>query len=171
MKKLLNYSLIFSLIFVTSCGSSESEKKTENSTAEKTNTAVEESSEKYWNEFTIGAVGNTMAEMKFDVENITVDEGSWVRITLVNEGIDIAMQHNIVFVKYGTRKEIATQAIDAGPDMKYVPNNDNVIASSDLAMPGETVVLEFKAPPKGNYEYICTYPGHSEIMRGYLIVK
>ncbi len=171
MKKLLNYSLIFSLIFVTSCGSSESEKKTENSTAEKTNTAVEESSEKYWNEFTIGAVGNTMAEMKFDVENITVDEGSWVRITLVNEGIDIAMQHNIVFVKYGTRKEIATQAIDAGPDMKYVPNNDNVIASSDLAMPGETVVLEFKAPPKGNYEYVCTYPGHSEIMRGYLIVK
>ena len=171
MKKLLNYSLIFSLIFVTSCGSSESEKKTENSTAEQTNTAVEENSEKYWNEFTIGAVGNTMAEMKFDVENITVDEGSWIRITLVNEGIDIAMQHNIVFIKYGTRKEIATQAIDAGPDMKYVPNNDNVVAASDLAMPGETVVLEFKAPPKGNYEYVCTYPGHSEIMRGYLIVK
>ena len=171
MKKLLNYSLIFSLIFVTSCGSSESEKKTENSTAEQTNTAVEENSEKYWNEFTIGAVGNTMAEMKFDVENITVDEGSWIRITLVNEGIDIAMQHNIVFIKYGTRKEIATQAIDAGPDMKYIPNNDNVVAASDLAMPGETVVLEFKAPPKGNYEYVCTYPGHSEIMRGYLIVK
>jgi len=171
MKKLLIYSLIFSLIFVTSCGSSESEKKTENSTAEQTNTSVEENSEKYWNEFTIGAVGNTMAEMKFDVENITVDEGSWIRITLVNEGIDIAMQHNIVFIKYGTRKEIATQAIDAGPDMKYVPNNDNVVAASDLAMPGETVVLEFKAPPKGNYEYVCTYPGHSEIMRGYLIVK
>ena len=171
MKKLLNYSLIFSLIFVTSCGSSESEKKNENSSAEQTNTAIEENSEKYWNEFTIGAVGNTMAEMKFDVENITVDEGSWIRITLVNEGIDIAMQHNIVFIKYGARKEIATQAIDAGPDMKYVPNNDNVIASSDLAMPGETVVLEFKAPPKGNYEYVCTYPGHSEIMRGYLIVK
>ena len=109
--------------------------------------------------------------MKFDVENITVDEGSWIRITLVNEGIDIAMQHNIVFIKYGTRKEIATQAIDAGPDMKYVPNNDNVVAASDLAMPGETVVLEFKAPAKGNYEYLCTYPGHSEIMRGYLIVK
>ena len=86
MKKLLNYSLVFSLIFVTSCGSSESEKKTENSTAEQTNTAVEENSEKYWNEFTIGAVHNTMAEMKFDVENITVDEGSWIRITLVNEG-------------------------------------------------------------------------------------
>jgi len=68
-------------------------------------------------------------------------------------------------------EEIAMKAIDAGPNMKYVPNNDNVIAASDLAMPGETVVLEFKAPDKGNYEYLCTYPGHSEIMRGYLIVK
>ena len=132
---------------------------------------VEETTEKYWNEFTIGAIGNTMSEMKFDIENITVDEGSWIRITLVNEGVDIAMQHNIVFIKYGTRKEIAMKAIDAGPNMKYVPNNDNVIAASDLAMPGETVVLEFKAPAKGNYEYLCTYPGHSEIMRGYLIVK
>ena len=63
------------------------------------------------------------------------------------------------------------QAIEAGSDMKYVPNNDNVIASSDLAMPGETVMLEFKAPSKGNYEFLCTYPGHSEMMRGYFFVK
>jgi len=47
----------------------------------------------------------------------------------------------------------------------------DVIAASDLAMPGETVVLEFKAPSKGNYEYLCTYPGHGEIMRGYFFVK
>ena len=171
MKKLLNYSLLLFLVFITSCGSTESEKKVEEATVKSTDNVVEESSEKYWNEFTIGAIGNTMSEMKFDIENITVDEGSWIRITLVNEGIDIAMQHNIVFIKYGTRKDIAMQAIDAGPSMKYVPDNDNVIAASDLAMPGETVVLEFKAPAKGNYEYLCTYPGHSEIMRGYLIVK
>ena len=24
---------------------------------------------------------------------------------------------------------------------------------------------------KGNYEYLCTYPGHAEIMRGYFFVK
>ena len=114
---------------------------------------------------------NTMAEMKFDIGNITVDEGSWVRVTLINEGVDIAMQHNIVFINYGTRKEIASQAITAGSNMKYVPKNENVIAASDLAMPGETVVLEFEAPSKGNYEYLCTYPGHGEIMRGYFFVK
>tara|TARA_B110000211_G_scaffold65591_1_gene75565 strand:- start:1214 stop:1396 length:183 start_codon:yes stop_codon:yes gene_type:complete len=26
-------------------------------------------------------------------------------------------------------------------------------------------------PKKGNYEYLCTYPGHAEIMRGYFFVK
>ena len=127
--------------------------------------------EKKWEKFTIRGVGNTMMEMKYDIESVVVKEGSWVRINLINEGIDIAMQHNIVFIKYGTRKEIAKQAIEAGADMKYIPNNENVIASSELAMPGDTVVLEFKAPDKGNYEYLCTYPGHAEIMRGYFFVK
>tara|TARA_B100001758_G_C18236027_1_gene517952 strand:+ start:29 stop:529 length:501 start_codon:yes stop_codon:yes gene_type:complete len=157
--------LLFSLI-IFSCGG---EKTTNESVAEVTKQEVDQ--EKKWETFTIRGVGNTMMEMKYDIESIVVKEGSWVRITLINEGIDIAMQHNIVFIKYGTRKEIAMQAIEAGRDMKYVPKNSNVIASSDLAMPGDTVVLEFKAPNKGNYEYLCTYPGHAEIMRGYFFVK
>ena len=170
MKKITNYLIISIMILITSCGGSDSEKTTPNSNEDPI-LVKKEKSEKVWNDFTVRGVGNTMAEMKFDFGNITVDEGSWVRITLINEGIDIAMQHNIVFINYGTRKEIASQAISAGSSMKYVPKNDNVIAASDLAMPGETVVLEFEAPSKGNYEYLCTYPGHGEIMRGYFFVK
>lgn len=170
MKKITNYLIISIMILITSCGGSDSEITTPNSNEDPI-LVKKEKSEKVWNDFTVRGVGNTMAEMKFDIGNITVDEGSWVRITLINEGIDIAMQHNIVFINYGTRKEIASQAISAGSSMKYVPKNDNVIAASDLAMPGETVVLEFEAPSKGNYEYLCTYPGHSEIMRGYFFVK
>ena len=165
MKKI---SLILSISIFISCGSSN--KNDKNITNENTNVELVES-EKKWEEFTIGAIGNTMAEMKYDVQNITVKNGSWVRINLVNEGIDAAMLHNIVFVNYGTRKEVAQEAIKAGSSKKYVPDNANVIAFSDLAQPGETVVLEFKAPKKGNYEFICTYPGHSEIMRGYFFVK
>ena len=157
--------LLFSLIMF-SCGGEKTIKESVDQVS------IEEADkEKIWETFTIRGVGNTMMEMKYDIESIVVKEGSWVRITLINEGIDIAMQHNIVFIKYGTRKDIAMQAIESGRDMKYVPNNNNVIASSDLAMPGDTVVLEFKAPDKGNYEYLCTYPGHAEIMRGYFFVK
>lgn len=170
MKNFVNYLIISILIILTSCSGSDS-KETTTKNIENPISANEEATEKVWTDITVRGVGNTMAEMKFDIGNITVEEGSWVRITLVNEGVDNAMQHNIVFIKYGTRKEIASQAIAAGSSMKFVPNNVDVIAASDLAMPGETVVLEFKAPSKGNYEYLCTYPGHGEIMRGYFFVK
>ena len=166
MKKI---ALILSVTILISCGSSEN-KSTEAKTND-INTKVSVENEKNWEEFTVGAVGNTMSEMKFDKKNITVQAGSWVRINLVNEGVDPAMLHNIVFVKYGTRKEVAKQSIEAGPDLQFVPKSSDVIAYSDLADPGETVVLEFEAPEKGNYEFICTYPGHSEIMRGYFFVK
>ena len=162
-------ALILSVTILISCGSSENKSSDVNTNDVNTNETVEK--EKNWEEFTVGAVGNTMSEMKFDKKNITVQAGSWVRINLVNEGVDPAMLHNIVFVKYGTRKEVAKQSIEAGPDLQFVPKSSDVIAYSDLADPGETVVLEFEAPEKGNYEFICTYPGHSEIMRGYFFVK
>ena len=166
-----NSTKLITGIILTCLFACSGEKKNTEKSEEKEIEIVEKVLEKKWETFNIGAVGNTMSEMKFDIGNITVEEGSWVRITLVNEGIDNAMQHNIVFVNYGTRKEIASQAIAAGSSMQYVPKNKNVIAASDLAMPGETVVLEFEAPVKGNYEYLCTYPGHGEIMRGYFFVK
>ena len=97
-----------------------------------------------------------MAEMKYDVENITVKEGSKVKITLINEGIDVAMQHNILFVNFGKRKDLAAKAVQAGAAKNYIPQDPNLIAASDMAMPGETVVLEFDAP-KGNYEFFCSY--------------
>ena len=162
-------ALILSVTILISCGSSEN--KSSDVKTNDVNTIETVEKEKNWEEFTVGAVGNTMSEMKFDKKNITVQEGSWVRINLVNEGVDPAMLHNIVFVKYGTRKEVAKQSIEAGPDLQFVPKSSDVIAYSDLADPGETVVLEFEAPEKGNYEFICTYPGHSEIMRGYFFVK
>ena len=155
-----------SVSFFLSCGPSANDNKIlkEKSNVELTN------QEQITEEFTIRAVGNTMAEMKFDVPNITVKEGSKVKITLINEGSDPAMLHNIVFINYGTRKEIALEAIEA-VSTKYIPTNNNVIAGSDLASPGETIVLEFNAPKKGNYEFLCTYPGHAEMMRGYFFVK
>ena len=162
-------ALILSVTILISCGSSEKNSSDVNTINNNTIETVE--NEKNWEEFTVGAVGNTMSEMKFDKKNITVQAGSWVRINLVNEGVDPAMLHNIVFVKYGTRKEVAKQSIEDGPDLQFVPKSSDVIAYSDLADPGETVVLEFEAPEKGNYEFICTYPGHSEIMRGYFFVK
>ena len=163
MKKI---TIIMSVSMILSCGPSANDNELQK---EKSNLEIANTEQKT-EEFTVRAVGNTMAEMKFDIPNITVKEGSKVKITLINEGSDPAMLHNIVFINYGSRKEIAMQAIESA-STKYIPNNSNVIAGSDLAKPGETIVLEFNAPKRGNYEFLCTYPGHAEIMRGYFFVK
>ena len=167
--KMKNSQKLITAIFLTSLFACSGEKKN----AEKSENEIEnvENVEKKWETFNIGAIGNTMSEMKYDVESITVKEGAWVRINLENKGIDNSMMHNIVFINYGTRKMVASEAIKIWPSQNFVDNKKNIIAYSGVAKPGESVTLEFKAPKKGNYEFLCTYPGHAEIMRGYFFVK
>ena len=159
MKKIIG---ILSIALLFSCGSSD---KPENSMESN------EANASIVNEFTIKAVGNTMQEMAYDTKVLEVKAGSTVKITLVNEGIDASMIHNIVFVKKGTTKEVAMACVAAGPDKKFVAENPNIIAASALANPEQTIVLEFIAPPKGDYEFLCTYPGHSDMMKGWLYVE
>ena len=159
MKKIIG---ILSIALLFSCGSSD-----------KPETSMEsnEANASIVNEFTIKAVGNTMQEMAYDTKVLEVKAGSTVKITLVNEGIDASMIHNIVFVKKGTTEEVAMACVAAGPDKKFVAENPNIIAASGLANPQQTIVLEFIAPPKGDYEFLCTYPGHSNMMKGWLYVE
>ena len=159
MKKIIG---ILSIALLFSCGSSD---KPENSMQSN------EANASIVNEFTIKAVGNTMQEMAYDTKVLEVKAGSTVKITLVNEGIDASMIHNIVFVKKGTTEEVAMACVAAGPDKKFVAENPNIIAASGLANPQQTIVLEFTAPPKGDYEFLCTYPGHSNMMKGWLYVE
>ena len=63
------------------------------------------------------------------------------------------------------------ESVEAGQNLEFIPNNKNVIAASKLAYPGDSVKLEFNAPEPGNYEFVCTYPGHAEMMRGYFFVN
>ena len=161
MKKIIG---ILSIALIVSCGSSDSPQDTN-----------ENQNANLVYDFTIKAVGNTMQEMAFDIDKLEVKAGSTVNITLVNEGIDASMIHNIVFVNMfanmDTRQEFAMACVAAGPDKQFIANNPNVIAYSPLANPGETKVFTFTAPAKGSYEYLCTYPGHSDMMKGWLYVE
>ena len=169
--KMKNSQKLITGIILTCLLACSGEKKNTEKSEEKEIKIVEKIVEKKWETFNIGAIGNTMSEMKYDIESITVKEDSWIRINLENKGIDNAMMHNIVFIKYGTRKKVASEAIKIWPSQNFVENKKNIIAYSGVSSPGETVTLEFKAPIRGNYEFLCTYPGHAEIMRGYFFVK
>ena len=122
-------------------------------------------------EITIKAQGNTMDEMKYDITEITTYEKTTLRITLVNESTDGSMLHNFVLIKTGTAQTIAEQGLQAGTKDDYVPINDNVLIHTKMTKPGEISSITFTSPPKGTYDFICTYPGHWSMMRGRMIVK
>lgn len=169
MKKIFLFALPMALMFA-SCGGAE---KPAESTPEET--AAESPSETAATPgvaaLTIKVIGNTMADMDYEPASTSVKAGDKVTVTLINENTAAGMIHNWVLVKMGTGQEVATAAMAAGPDKDYVPENANVIASSKLANPSETITFEFTAPEAGSYNYICTYPGHFPKMVGKLVVE
>lgn len=123
-------------------------------------------------EVTLKAVGDTEEEMAFDQDTIQVKPGAVVKLFLINEGTDQSMIHNVVFTQPGKYKLVALAGAKIGAPGNYVPDSETVIAASPLALPGQTVELEFTAPVKpGSYHYVCTYPGHWKRMNGILLVK
>jgi len=48
----------------------------------------------------------------------------------------------------------------------------DVLAHTKLLGPGESESISFTAPTiEGEYEYVCTFPGHFAMMRGSMEVK
>lgn len=120
----------------------------------------------------IHALGNTLDEIRYSKDTLEVKPGSLVKLKFVNEGVDMPMVHNVVFTAPGKYKQVALAGASIGASGNYVPQSKAVIAASPIALPGQTVEMEFTAPKKpGLYDYVCTYPGHWQKMNGVLVVK
>jgi len=122
-------------------------------------------------DITIHAVGNDMSVMHYDVSEIQVPANTKMKITLINDATDPSMQHNVVITRASDMDSVAMHGISAGLAKGFVPDDKTVIASSALAAPGKSVVLEFTTPASGDYSFMCTYPGHYQKMHGKLVVK
>ena len=118
------------------------------------------------------AIRTLVGKMRYDVETFTVQAGSDVKIWLYNPD---HMPHNLVVSLPGTAEEIGNAAAELGADgfgMSFVPKTNKIIAATKLINHRESELLEFKAPTSpGEYDYLCTFPGHWQIMRGKMIVK
>ncbi len=103
---------------------------------------------------------------------LTVKAGSKVKLTFTNND---DMPHNVVFVSPGAADEIGKAAMALGlkgPEMQYVPNSPKVLHHTKLIQPGAAETIYFKAPSQpGDYMYVCTFPGHYQVMRGVLRVQ
>jgi len=53
-----------------------------------------------------------------------------------------------------------------------VPQIPQIVFSTKLVEPNETITVQFKAPAEaGQYPYVCTFPGHWRVMNGVLNVR
>ena len=118
-------------------------------------------------------LGVLAAQLKFDLEELTVAPGQLVEIVFVNSD---QMQHNFLLGASGSLEEIgkAADTLAASPNaaaQQYVPEIPQVLYSTKLVDPGQTLRFQFKAPAQpGQYPYVCTFPGHWRLMNGILRV-
>jgi azurin len=116
-------------------------------------------------------------DMKYNVTEITAKPGETIHIQLKNVGTlpKMAMAHNVVVVKPTTKVVEFNTAGASARDTDFIPPamKSEVIASTPLAGPGETVETTFKVPAAaGSYPFMCTFPGHFTAgMKGNIVVK
>lgn len=160
VQKFYKISVIFiALFFLTSCG------------GENNNNNESQVKEPKTIEFVLTAND----KMKFNLDKLVANEGDSVKIKLKNVGRmpKEVMGHNFVLLSPKVDPaQFATKAL-AAKENEYIPQEelDNIIVHSKLLGPGEEVLVEFVAPQKGIYKYICSFPGHYLSMQGTLIVR
>ncbi|MGA1116067.1 MAG: plastocyanin/azurin family copper-binding protein [Opitutales bacterium] len=116
--------------------------------------------------------------MQFDLKKMEASAGENVKITIKNIGSipKIAMGHNWVLLKKDTDALAFGQKVLAsgGSATNALPKSllGEVIAHTDVLGPGESESVTFQTPSEpGDYEYVCTFPGHFAMMRGVLLVR
>jgi len=112
-------------------------------------------------------------QMQFSVSSITVPAScAKFTITLKHVGqLPVAtMGHNVVIAKQADMQGVATDGMAAGAGAMYVKAGDaRVIAHSDVVGGGQSTSITFdvaKIKDGGPFEFFCSFPGHSAIMKG-----
>ncbi len=118
-------------------------------------------------------IGTRHAQMRYAPEVFAVKPGS--RVSLILDNTD-EMIHNLVLAKADSEKinQLAESALklgEKGMEMGFIPRDPSIIAGIGLVQPGEQKSVKFTAPLlKGDYPFVCTFPGHSLSMRGVMKV-
>lgn len=98
-----------------------------------------------------------------------------VTLTTISNYPAASMSHNWLLLKSQADASTFAMASLQAKDNDYVPPGkmDLVIIETGLIAPGESKTITFTTPKQaGDYEYICTFPGHFTAgMRGTLHVK
>lgn len=115
--------------------------------------------------------------MQYDLKTATVSAScKTITIQLAHAGKLAAnvMGHNVVVSATPDVAAISAAAIKAGAAAGYVPKGDaRIIAATPVIGGGASTKATFpgsKLKAGGAYTFFCSFPGHSGIMKGTLVV-
>ena len=122
-------------------------------------------------ELTEVRIGTIIEQMKYDLKEFEVKADKKVKVHFHNPDF---LPHNVVFVQPKSAEEVAMAALmlaEKGFEVGFIPESDKIITASKLLDNEQEEYLEFTAPTKpGDYEFVCTFPGHFMSMRGIMKV-
>ncbi|WP_229208485.1 plastocyanin/azurin family copper-binding protein [Dyadobacter psychrophilus] len=113
----------------------------------------------------------TKPGLKFDKEILEVKAGSKVKLVFNNND---DMLHNLVITAPGKGEEVGQNAMDMGlngTNAGYIPDSKSVLFHTCLIQPETSQTIYFTAPKAGDYPFICSFPGHSFVMKGIMKVR
>ena len=158
---------MFTVSFLVSCGGNEEKSSADEYKVEAAPEAAPEAA--------ITVTVNADDAMKFDVKEVTVYAGQEVTLILhhVGSASKAVMGHNFVILKPGVvvadfaAKSSKPEAVDHIP----VGSEGDIIAHTKMLGGGESDTITFTAPAKGEYAFLCSFPGHYAMMNGKFMVK
>lgn len=161
------------LTLCVSCGNNNQKKTEAENQVVQDSEIIENQSQTTNGNETIVELGSD-DKMAFDKKEIRVKAGQKITLNLRHTGKlpKTAMGHNFVLLKQGTDTYTFGMKAMQERDNQYIPKNtEEVIAHTDMIGGGEKTSVTFDAPPVGTYDFICSFPGHFNVMKGKFIVE
>lgn len=113
-------------------------------------------------------------DMTYSTREIRIKPGQEVKLILTHTGKmpKSTMGHNFVLLQKGVAvNDFANEAMKY-QDNDFIPKDTkDIIAHTKMLGGGEVDSVTFKIDEVGVYNYLCSFTGHSAIMRGKVIVE
>jgi azurin len=122
---------------------------------------------------TVHTPGNTLKNMRYDLDELKIKAGQTVQLTLVNPAPKNAdeMEHNWVVTKAGKDQQVAAKGVKAGEENNFLPEDkSNILAYTPIVKQQNRTTITFSIDKAGEYPFICTHPEHYPTMKGTLTV-
>ena len=115
---------------------------------------------------------NSDDSMLYDKNVLRAKSGKKIILTLNHTGKlpKNIMGHNLVLLKMNVDVNVFSKLALEFKNNDYIPLNEDFIAYTKMLGGGESDTISFTINEPGEYKYVCTFPGHYQMMQGVLII-